>query len=282
MSHPDGTVGAWRRAALEALCHVQSREDAAREARLILQEATGWSAARCATADPDDMPPDAQVQADAMVLRRKSHEPLSQILGAWSFYGRDFVVSPHVLTPRPDTETLIDVALEQPFSRLLDLGTGSGAIAITLLAERPCATGLATDLSLEALEVAGRNAAALGVDGRLRLMTADWFAGLVGQFDLIVSNPPYITAEAYGALDPTVRDWEPRLALTPGGDGLSPYRKICCGASGVLAAGGRLMVEIGHDQGEAVAALLEAAGLADVRVHPDINGKDRVVSGLQP
>ena len=170
-------------------------------------------------------------------------------------------------------------ALAQPFSRLVDLGTGSGAIAVTLLAERAEAHGLASDISQAALDMAARNALRHGVAGRLDLQCADWWAGIAGRFDLIVSNPPYVSAADYAGLAPEITQWEPRGALTPGGDGLSAYRQILGGMAPFLALGGRCLVEIGAEQGRDVAGLFTAAGLVDVAVHPDLNGKDRVVSG---
>lgn len=277
---PNGrTVGDWQRAAQGRLCQIQPFADAAREARLILQAATGWSAARTATATPDDLPVAAEVMANAMLERRLAFEPLSHILGHAPFYGRTFKVSRDVLTPRPDTETLIDLALQVPFETVLDLGTGSGAIAITLLSERQGARAIATDIMDAAIAVARDNAQRLGVADRLELQNANWIPTDAGLFDLIVSNPPYISETDLTGLDPSVRDWEPRVALSPGGDGLGAYRVICRQAPHHLRPEGHLMVEIGHDQGAAVAALLREAGFAEVAVHGDLNGKDRVVTG---
>ena len=187
------------------------------------------------------------------------------------------MVTPDVLDPRPETETLVAAALEQPFARLLDLGTGSGCILISLLADRPSAQGVGTDLSDAALEVARRNAGQLGVAERVRFLRSDWFGGVQGRFDLIVSNPPYIAEDEMAALAPEVRDWEPRAALTPGGDGLAAYRAIAQGAGARLMAGGRLILEIGPTQGAAVTALLRAAGFDCVEIRPDLDGRDRVV-----
>jgi len=246
---------------------------------MILAEATGWSAARVGTAAGEALPDAARAVAEAMLARRLSREPLAQILGNWPFYGRSFRVTRDTLTPRPDTETLVDLALTAPFARVLDLGTGTGAIAVTLLAERPEATGVAGDISGAALAVAAGNAARHGVAARLDLRQADWWDGIVGRFELIVSNPPYVTEAEYAGLAPEITEWEPRGALTPGGDGLAAYRAIARGLAAHLAPGGRCLVEIGAGQGAAVAALFQAAGLDGVTVHPDINGKARVVSG---
>ncbi|TKA94001.1 peptide chain release factor N(5)-glutamine methyltransferase, partial [Cereibacter changlensis] len=225
----------------------------------------------------DLLAPEAATRFETALAAREARQPVSQITGTRLFWGRSFRVTRDVLDPRPETETLIETALETPFASLLDLGTGSGAILLTLLAERPAARGLGTDLSPEALAVAEGNAQALGLAGRARFQTADWFAGVEGQFDLIVSNPPYIAEAEMAGLSPEVRDWEPHLALTPGGDGLDAYRAIAAAAPAHLAPGGRLLVEIGPTQGQAVSALFAAAGLSGLRVEADLDGRDRVV-----
>lgn len=277
----DATAGEWLRAATARLTPLIGMEDARRDARLLLRAATGWSAVRLSTAGHEPLPAAALGVAEAMLSRREAREPLAQILGQWSFRGRDFAVSRHVLTPRPDTEALVDVALEAPFSTLLDLGTGSGILAVTLLAERVQATGLATDISEDALAVAAANAARHGVGARLTLAQGDWWEAVPGdaRFDLVVSNPPYVSAEDYAGLAPEITRHEPRVALTPGGDGLGAYRAILTQAAVRLAPGGRLAVEIGAGQGAAVRNLFAASGLEEVTVRPDIDGRDRVVTG---
>ena len=218
----------------------------------------------------------------AKIEHRSGHAPLSHVLGYRDFWSHRFQITPHVLDPRPETETLIAAALEAPFARVLDLGTGSGCILLSLLCERPDARGTATDISPEALAVARLNAEALGVADRVALVEADWGAGVAGRFDLIVSNPPYIPAAEIAGLAPDVRDHEPRRALTDGGDGLSAYRRIAEAAPRLLAPGGRLMVEIGPGQAETVAAYFGAAGLAPGGVRPDLDGRPRVVIATQP
>lgn len=232
--------------------------------------------------DPDR--PDAGTLAifRRAVEARAGRMPLSQIVGGRAFWKGWFLVTPDVLDPRPDTEILVEQALKVPFSRVLDLGTGSGCILISLLAERPGAVGLGTDISDRALLVAGKNAIRHGVADRLELTVSDWFADIGGRYDLIVANPPYIAAEEMAGLDPEVRDHEPRQALTDGADGLSACRRIVRGAPGHLDQGGRLIVEIGPSQGAAVAGLFREAGFRDVAVHPDLDGRDRVVSGHAP
>lgn len=213
------------------------------------------------------------------VRRREMREPVSHITGFRTFWKTEFFgISSDVLDPRPETETLVELALGAPFSRFLDLGTGSGCIAVSLLLERSGTTGVATDISPAALAVAERNATFRKVEDHLDLVVSDWWANVDGEFDLIVSNPPYIALDEMADLAPEVRDWEPRAALTDEGDGLSAYREIADGARAHLAPGGRLLVEIGHMQGAAVSGIFRASGLEDVAVHPDLGGRDRVVS----
>ena len=216
------------------------------------------------------------------IAARIARKPVSQIIGKRAFWRHEFKVTPDVLDPRPDTETLVAAALEHPFERVLDLGTGSGCILLSLLAERPAARGVGVDLSPAALKVAGTNAKSLGVADRLDLLVSDWFSNLRGRFDLIVSNPPYIAADEMPDLQPEVRDHEPRMALTDEADGLDAYRKIAAGAPAFLRPGGRLIVEIGPTQAQAVCALFTKAGLENCVVHPDLDGRDRVVSAEKP
>lgn len=217
----------------------------------------------------------------AWIARRAAREPVARILGRRAFWNHEFEVTPDVLDPRPDTETLVEAALEVPFASVLDLGTGSGCILISLLAARPVSTGLGTDLSDAALAVARRNAAMAGVTDRVSFRRADWLDGIDGGFDLIVSNPPYIAASEMDGLAPEVALWDPPDALTPGGDGLDAYRIIARDAPHRLRAGGALMVEIGPEQAAAVVAAFERAELTRIRVLRDIDGRDRVVSGTK-
>jgi release factor glutamine methyltransferase len=203
---------------------------------------------------------------------------VAQIVGRRVFWGREFVVSGAVLDPRPETETLISRTLAGPAPvSILDLGTGSGAILVTLLAEFPRARGVGTDVDAAALAVAAENAARLGVGSRTAFRLADWTDGIAERFDLVVSNPPYIAEAVLARLAPDVRDWEPRHALTPGPTGLESYARIAGGLAGVLAPGGRALFEIGADQGTAVSALLRDAGFGGACIHRDLDGRDRVV-----
>ncbi|MFN5828672.1 MAG: peptide chain release factor N(5)-glutamine methyltransferase, partial [Rhodobacterales bacterium] len=214
------------------------------------------------------------------VTARVARQPVSQIVGGRLFWGRWFRVTPDVLDPRPETETLIAAALDGEFSRVLDLGTGSGAILITLLAERGAATGTGVDLSPKALSVAAANAAALSVAGRATFVQSDWLSAVSGRFDLVVANPPYIAEAELPGLSPEVRLWEPRLALTPGGDGLDACRSILRDVRSVLLPSARVLLETGASQGDAVAALCQSAGLQAVTVLQDMDRRDRVVSAV--
>jgi release factor glutamine methyltransferase len=212
------------------------------------------------------------------VQARIARQPVSQIIGRRAFWTQEFEVTPDVLDPRPDTESLVEAALGRPFDTVLDIGSGSGCILLSLLAERPLAQGLGVDLSEAALAVARRNADRLGLTDRAEFRRSDWLAEVTGVFDLIVSNPPYIDAATYATLAPEVRDWEPRTALEAGADGLDAYRVIARDAGRVLAPGGTLALEIGQDQGRTVPALLAAAGWRQIAVRQDLNRKDRVVT----
>lgn len=261
-------------------------DDPARDARRLLAHALGVDASRITLMLADAVDPVAADRFDRLIDQRARRVPVSQLTGVRAFYGRDFLVTADVLDPRPDTEALVDAALENPIARVLDLGTGSGAIILTLLAETGAEVyGLATDLSRAALAVAMVNAGRLGVENRVKFHEGSWFAALpsgTAPFDLIVSNPPYITAAEMLDLAPEVADFEPRMALTDEGDGLSCYRAITAQAMAHLTDGGRLMVEVGARQGAAVAQMLQAKGFADVTIRPDLDGRDRVVYGRKP
>lgn len=215
------------------------------------------------------------------VGRRARREPLQYILGRTEFWSLPFRVSPAVLVPRPDTEVLVEEALSRaaPAARILDVGTGSGAIAVALAHELQEARVTAVDISAEALAVAGQNARDNSVEERIILVRADLQALPEGEFDLVVANPPYIAEGELAELMPEVRDYEPQLALAGGTDGLDAYRALARQAPGLLAAGGWLLVEIGAGQAVAVRELLAAAGLEEVFTRDDYAGLPRVVGG---
>ena len=224
----------------------------------------------------------------ACTARRVRREPMAYILGEREFWGLPFKVSPAVLVPRPDSETLIEAALAlmpvrtEPW-RILDLGVGSGCLLLTLLREFPNARGVGVDASADALEVAQANADALGVGPRTTLVGGDWrrpawAEQLGGPFDLVISNPPYIEAAAIEGLMPDVARFEPRLALDGGPDGLVAYRAIAAAAAGLVVPGGRVLVEAGDGQAAEISTFIRSAGFAVEAPWKDLGGIDRVVS----
>ena len=257
-------------------------EDAACDARLLLAHAMGLAQDRLTLHLPDDMTAPQARSYEEAIAARLARQPVAQIIGQRQFWGLTFRVTRDTLDPRPDTEALVAEAVRAPFHSMLDLGTGTGCILLACLKSMPFARGLGVDVSPAALEVARSNAQALGLDKRATFRVSNWFSDVPGRYDLIVSNPPYIAADEMAGLQPEVRDWEPHLALTPGGDGLEPYRIISRNAPARLMEGGRLLVEIGPTQGAAVAALFAAQGLADICILPDMDGRDRVVAAVKP
>ncbi len=278
-------VGAWNaaRAQLEA-----ARVDSpVIDARLLLEAATGASRTDIITDPRRPITPEMAATLNGYVERRARREPVSRILGRKGFWKIALQVTSHVLTPRPDTEVIVDLALKAfPEGRaftMADLGVGSGAILLSVLAERPAARGLGTDVSLEALAVARENAANLDLNNRAALLRTSWADGLEdGGYDLVVSNPPYIPSADIDGLEPEVRDHEPRLALDGGPDGLDAYRLLAPEVMRLLRPGGLFAVEIGHDQARAVRPLFEQAGAHGVHVVRDLGDCDRVVTGEKP
>jgi len=256
------------------------------DARLLVEAAAEATRADI-VADPyRALTPTQEATLEAYLTRRERREPVSHILGRKGFWKIMLGVTPDVLTPRPDTETVVEWVLrdfpEHAAWSVLDLGVGSGAILLSILAERPAARGLGVDVSEEALAVARDNAAHLGLAGRMALLRGDWTEGLAGDgFDLVVANPPYIASEVIETLEPEVRDHEPRIALEGGPDGLIHYRRLAPEILRVLKPGGRFAVEIGYDQKDAVEALFRAAGATDIRTLRDLGDRDRVVAGAK-
>lgn len=262
-------------------------ETPALDARVLLMSATGLSVEALIARSKDLLPPEDEMRLADFVSRRLSGEPVSRIRGVREFYGRDFAIDGHTLDPRADTETLIDAALqilarrdrEQEPLRILDLGTGSGCILITLLAEYPHTEGIGVDISQDALRMARKNAQRLGVAGRARFFAASWFEGLKGRFDLIVSNPPYITQKEIQTLPREVAAHDPMMALDGGTDGLEAYRSIAAKAAKFLRPRGHLLVEIGAAQADAVADLLHEGGFVIARngITADLGGRARCI-----
>jgi release factor glutamine methyltransferase len=253
-------------------------EMARREAARLLGEVLGLEEAQVYARSDEDVPGPAEVSYGQLIRRRADGVPMAYLVGRREFYGRSFAVDPRVLIPRPETEHLVEAALECIGSRarLLDVGTGSGCIAITMALERPEASVVATDVSLGALAVAAANRRRHGVDGRVRLVRADLLSSLRLQaFDVVVSNPPYIDVDEWHSLMPEVRDHEPPEALFAG-DGLDFHRRLF-GAGDLFAAGQRLLVEIGKGQLDGVRELAEREGFEVEAVVLDLAAIARVV-----
>jgi release factor glutamine methyltransferase len=261
------------------------------EARLLLARAAGLSVEQLVARGGEVAPAAVVAGLRELTARRVRREPMAYILGEREFWGLPYKVSPAVLVPRPDSETVIEAALSlmpertRPW-RLLDLGVGSGCLLLTLLREYPAATGIGVDVSEAALAVAQGNAEALGVAARARLVRGDWRMPrwereIGGPFDLVVSNPPYIEAAAIDGLMPEVARFEPREALDGGPDGLAAYHRIAAAASALLAPGGRLLVEAGEGQALEISRIFEAAGLSVGVSWKDLAGIDRVVDAQQ-
>ncbi len=254
------------------------------DVRLLLCHAAGLTHEAYVAGINDALAPDAAARFGACVARRLAGEPVSRIVGVREFYGRPFRIDASTLDPRPDTETLIEAALdlaggEAPL-RLLDLGTGSGCILVTLLAELPRAGGVGIDKSPPALELARANAESLGVGVRARFIAGDWLEAVQNTFDLVVANPPYLSAADMAGLSNAVGVHDPKDALYGGTDGLVAYRRIVPRLLKVLRPGGIALFEIGHTQAEAVSGLLAEAGLIlEQGPWRDLAGRPRVVGG---
>ena len=247
----------------------------AREARVLLSHVSGLPPASLLAHPESDLPEEVAASYRALCARRKAGEPIAYLVGSKEFYSLELQVGPAVLIPRPETELLVELALRHEFEGALDLGTGSGAIALALKKNRPTARIVAVDASARALEMAKRNAAKLGLEVEFR--HGRWFEPLATQrFDLIVANPPYVAAG-----DPHLAGlaFEPQEALVGGVDGLDAIREIAARARAHLLPGGWLLVEHGRGQDEPVRALLESGGLEEVETWPDLAGIGRVSGG---
>ena len=216
-----------------------------------------------------------------LIKKRLKFQPISQIIGERYFWKNKFFINSDVLDPRPDTETLIEHTLSfGSFFNILDLGTGSGCIILSLLDEYNAAMGIGVDKSKKALNVAKKNAELLNLNDRVKFQLGNWCDGLDNKFDLIVSNPPYISEKEILGLSNDVINWEPRIALTPEGDGLGAYKNIINGVKNILIPNGRIIFEIGHAQGNEVSNLLKSNNFKEINIVKDLNNKDRVVSAL--
>lgn len=256
------------------------------DARLLIAEALDIGRTELMVHGDRALTPEQVKAVDALAQRRLAREPVSRILGRKEFWSLPLQVTPAVLVPRPETETIIEAALDfvvrgglrMEALRILDIGTGSGALVLALLKELDQATGTATDISAAALDVARANAERLELASRCTFVVCDIAEGVTGPFDLIVSNPPYIAKAEIATLEPEVRDYDPALALDGGSDGLDAYRAIARDTKRLLAPGGRLIVELGAGQAAAVSALFEAVGLKVTGIREDLAGIERVLA----
>lgn len=253
------------------------------DARLLIGAALGLEHADFLMRREREITPQEQQNIAALMARRTAREPVARILGLREFWGLPFGLNEATLEPRPDTETIVELALayrpkaEAP--RLIDLGTGTGCILLSLLHEIKTATGLGVDCAPRALEQAKANADRLGLGDRATFGLGNWFAGLDERFDLVVSNPPYIPAADIPDLSPEVRLYDPRAALDGGPDGLAPYRVMIPLLPRYLNYGGAAVFEVGIHQAEPVARLLAEAGAADITIKNDLGGVARAVAG---
>jgi len=256
------------------------------DARLLVGHALGLDHAALASGADRKLTADEIERIGAYAARRRGREPVARILGLREFWGLPLRITPAVLVPRPETESVVEAALagtaRDRALRIADLGTGSGAILLALLSELMDARGVGTDRDSAALAAAGLNAGSLGLRERAAFVACDFGAALAGSFDLVVSNPPYIRTAEIAALAPEVREFDPRLALDGGPDGLAAYRAIAADARRLLAPGGRLVVEVGWDQADAVVAAFAAAEL-DTGTPPrrDLAGVPRAVIAVK-
>ncbi|MGN1288130.1 MAG: peptide chain release factor N(5)-glutamine methyltransferase [Bradyrhizobium sp.] len=288
--HGSQTVESARRALAARLRDV-SGDDAELDARLLAGAALGLDLTGMVTGAKRTLTKDEADRVEALARRRLAGEPVARILGTKEFWGLPLQLSAATLVPRPDTETVVERALEllradsaaDRALRIADLGTGSGAILLALLSELRHAHGFATDISAEALETASRNATELGLADRTTWIQCDYASGLTGTFDLIVSNPPYIPSADIAGLDIEVRAHDPRAALDGGVDGLDAYRALISQSAGLLSSGGFLVVEVGQGQSGDVEALMTASGLSPTGPpRTDLGGIPRAVSARRP
>lgn len=273
---------------IRATARLAGTEAPATVAALLLCHVLGIDKVALVAHSEEEVPADAERRLEALLARRLAGEPAAYLLGRREFYGRDFFVDSGTLIPRPETEHLVEAALEffgdRRDVRFLDLGTGSGCIAVTLAAERPTWRGAAVDISSAALKTARKNAEANGAADAVTFVEADFTGPLpfaCGSFDLVVSNPPYISEEEYAGLDPGVRNFEPRSALVPGPSGLEHPRAVEAAARALLKEGGLLLMEHGCLQGDACRALCSDAYWKDMRTGRDLAGKDRFLFAVR-
>ena len=259
--------------------------DAGIDVRRLMAAALALPEADLLARPQAELPPERARIFAGYIERRCAREPVSRILGAREFYGRSFAVSAATLDPRPDSETLIEASLKivglESWStlplRILDIGTGTGCLLLTLLSELPQATGLGTDVSGMALEVARANAAALGLEQRVAWQETDLLENITGHFHIVVSNPPYVSTAEIATLEPEVSRFDPRLALDGGRDGLEIFRRLSTRLFTVVP-NGWIVLEVGYDQADRAAEMFAPGGVAQVRFFRDVSGRRRCVA----
>jgi release factor glutamine methyltransferase len=259
-------------------------DNPALDARLLLEAASGLTRTDMVLKAQDELGLEAEFLFAHFIERRCAREPVARVLGQREFWGLPFTLAPATLEPRPDSEVLIEAALlhcPHP-QRILDLGTGTGCLLAALLHEWPQATGVAVDASTQALAAAQKNFAALGIAERVTAVRGDWWENVTGQFDLIISNPPYLTAQEVDEAQPEVRKFDPVLALDGGADGLDAYRTIVAGLGPFLKPQGVVVLELGRGQGTAVSALATAKGLIVKEIKPDLGAIPRALVLVNP
>lgn len=288
MTRPDkpSTIASARQAMTETFS-AAGIDSADADARLLIAHALDIDRATLATHGHRVLTPVELEKIEVLAARRLKREPVAYILGRKEFWSLSLAVTPDVLVPRPETETVVELVLDEVVNdamrmeklRILDIGTGSGALLLALLSELENAVGTGTDISAAALSIARGNAERNGLADRCHFVASDLLAGLTGQFDLVVSNPPYVARGDIARLAPEVRDHEPQVALDGGNDGLDFYRAIAAQARDLLAPGGRLVVELGAGQEAAVRALFIKAGLSgEMTVRHDLAGIPRALA----
>ena len=281
------TITSARRALKELLAQA-GIDSADADARLLIAHALDIERTTVLTHGERVLTPEEIQKIDALTARRFKREPVARIVGAKEFWSLALAIDLSVLVPRPETETVVELVLDSLVNdamrgeslRILDIGTGSGALLLALLSELPRATGTGTDISEGALAVARANAERHGLAPRCEFINCDMATGLNGPFDLIVSNPPYIARNEIASLEPEVRDYDPALALDGGLDGLDCYRAIAAEARRLLTPGGRLVVELGMGQEKAVRGLFSGAGLTVGEARPDLAGIPRALGAI--
>ena len=278
--HAEATLAAALRAAVDNLT-AAGIAGAARDARILASEATGLGREEMLRNPDARLPQEAVRRLDALVARRRRGEPVSRIVGRREFWGLELTVTPAVLDPRPDSETLIEAVLDRKGAlarapRILDVGTGSGCLLLALLHELPEATGVGIDISPAACAAAAANAARLGLAGRAAFVAGNWTEPLAERFDVIVSNPPYIPSSEISGLAPEVRAHDPALSLDGGPDGLEGFRGLAGSIGPALGQGGLFAVEIGSSQLQPADRIFSGAGLAAAGLRHDLSGRPRV------